>query len=324
MSDAAGSLGLPGVVVVGSLNRDYVCTVDRLPAPGETRLGDELTLWCGGKGGNQAVAAALVGGAEVAMVGAAGDDADGAALLAALREAGVDVADVAVRSGVHSGAALILVAGDGENSIVVAPGANRTVDAQEVRETLRRRAPTVVLAQGELPPAAVAAAVEEAAALGARPVLNLAPVIPIDEAVLAVCDPLVVNQREAGVLLDRELDGSDDLQAAAAELSRRARSVVVTGGAAGAWTSVGGSVRHVPARPATAVDTTGAGDAFTGALVVALALGHDLTEAATWGAVVAAYAVMRPGAQASFPRGTEVGLGQSGRPLPLMPETIVP
>jgi ribokinase len=269
-------------------------------------------LWCGGKGGNQAVAAARVGGVRVAMVGATGDDADGAALLDGLREAGVDVDDVAVRRGVHSGAALILVAADGENSIVVAPGANRTVSELETRSALRRRAPAVVLAQGELPPAVVAAAIEEAAQLGARPVLNLAPVIPVDDALLALCDPLVVNQREASALLGRRLDGPAELEPAAAELAARARSAVVTGGAAGAWASAEGRVEHVPARPAGVVDTTGAGDAFTGALVVALGLGHGLTEAACWGAAVAAYAVERTGAQASFPRGPDVGLGQSG------------
>jgi ribokinase len=301
----------PRLVVVGSLNRDYVCTVDRLPGPGETRLGSELTLWCGGKGGNQAVAAALLGGVEVAMVGAAGDDPDGAALLAALREAGVDVEDVVVRRDVRTGAALITVAGDGENTIVVAPGANATVDAEEVRGTLRRRAPAVVVAQGELPPAVVAATIEEAARLGARPVLNLAPVIPLAASVLGLCDPLVVNQAEAGALLGRRLDG-DHLAAAAASLSGRSRSVVVTGGAGGAWLGEDGRVRHVPAVPSPVVDTTGAGDAFTGALAVALALGRDLPAAAARGAAVAAYAVGRPGAQASFPRASEVVPGQSG------------
>jgi ribokinase len=300
------------VVVVGSLNRDYVCTVDRLPRPGETRLGDELTVFCGGKGGNQAVAAALVGGVGVAMVGATGDDEDGRALLAGLRSAGVDVDDVAVCRGVRSGAALILVADDGENSIVVAPGANRNVEADNVRSALRRRAPAVVVAQGELPVDVVAAALEEAAALGARPVLNLAPVIPLDDCLLEVSHPLVVNKTEAGALLGRSVTDAADLETAARELSRRARSVVVTGGGAGAWTAQDGHVRHVPARPAVAVDTTGAGDAFTGALAVGLALGHTLTEAADWGAAVAAYAVERPGAQASFPGGSQVGIGQSG------------
>jgi ribokinase len=307
-----GSSGSPTVVVVGSLNRDYVCTVDRIPGPGETRLGSELAVWCGGKGGNQAVAAALVGGASVAMVGAVGDDADGVALLEGLRDAGVDVDDVRVRRGVRSGAALITVADDGENSIVVAPGANGTVQARHVRAALRRLAPSVVTTQGELPPPVVAATVEEAAAVGARPVLNLAPVIALDTSVLRLCDPLVVNAGEAGALVGRSLLDTAALEAAALTLSRRAASVVVTGGALGAWASRGGEVSHVPARPGDVVDTTGAGDAFTGALAVALALGRDLTEAAAWGAAVAAYAVGRPGAQASFPRGADVGVGQSG------------
>jgi ribokinase len=301
-----------GIVVVGSLNRDHVCRVDRIPGPGETRIGGELALYCGGKGGNQAVAAALVGGVDVAMVGAVGDDADGAALLDGLRRAGVDVADVAIRDDVATGAALIVVAEDGENSIVVAPGANHRVEAEAVRSALRRRAGAVVLAQGELPPDVVATALEEADRQGARPVLNLAPVIPIAEDALALCHPLVVNRSEAGGLLGRRLDGDDDLAAATAELAQRTRSVVVTGGAAGAWTGEGGQVRHVPARPATPVDTTGAGDAFTGALAVGLALDRGLVESASWGAAVAAYAVERPGAQASFPRGSDLGPGESG------------
>ena len=306
--------GSPAIVVVGSLNRDYVCTVDRLPGPGETRLGTELTLWCGGKGGNQAVAAARVGvelGVGVAMVGAVGDDADGAALLEGLRDAAVEVSDVAVRPHVRSGAALITVADDGENSIVVAPGANRTVEAADVVAALRRRALSVVVVQGELPAPVVAAAIGEAERLGARPVLNLAPVIELDESVIRLCDPLVVNEREAGALLGDAGSGTD-LEPAALALAARARSVVVTGGARGAWTAAGSRVDHVPSRPATVVDTTGAGDAFTGALAVGLALGHGLTRAATWGAAVAAYSVGRPGAQASFPRGPEVGLDQSG------------
>jgi ribokinase len=216
---------------------------------------------------------------------------------------------------VRTGAALITVADDGENTIVVAPGANYSVEPDHVRAVLQRRAPDVVVVQGELPIPVATTAIERATALGARPVLNLAPVIPVDDSVLEVCDPLVVNQSEAGALLKRTLSGSPDLEAAAAELSGRARSVVVTGGSAGAWVGDHGRVTHVPARTAEVVDTTGAGDAFTGALAVGLALGHDLTGAAAWGAAVAAYAVGRRGAQASFPQGAEVDLGESG-PIP--------
>jgi ribokinase len=133
-------------------------------------------------------------------------------------------------------------------------------------------------------------------------VLNLAPVVPLAVGVVSRCDPLVVNETEAGEVLGRTLTGAPALEAAAAQLADRARSVVVTGGASGAWVCSGGDVRHVPARPATVVDTTGAGDAFTGALAVGLALGLDLVDAAGRAAEVAAYSVGRAGAQASFPR----------------------
>jgi ribokinase len=300
------------IVVVGSLNRDYLCRVVRLPGPGETLLGSDLTLWCGGKGGNQAVAAALVGTGRdvtVSMVGAVGDDADGTALLQGLREAGVDVADVAVRGDVRSGAALITVADDGENTIVVAPGANARVTVEDVVDPLGRRAPDIVLAQGELPSDVIMASIRTAVTHGARPVLNLAPAMALDESVLALCDPLVVNRGEAAALLGEASDGPADLESLTRALAERARSVVVTGGAEGAWTSADGVFHHVPAREAAVVDTTGAGDAFTGAMTAALALGRDLVDAATWGAVVAAYAVGRPGTQAAFPGPGDVDLG---------------
>jgi ribokinase len=294
---------------VGSLNRDYVCAVDRLPGPGETRLGSELTLFCGGKGGNQAVAAALVGAercVEVAMVGAVGSDADGLALRRGLQDAGVDLADLLTRPDVRSGSALITVAADGENTIVVSAGANATVKAEAAIEAVRRRRPGVVLAQGELPSRTIEASLREAAVTGARPVLNLAPVVDLDESVLALCDPLVVNAGEAATLLGR--DGVDAPELARM-LSHRARSVVVTAGPGGAWVGQAGVARGVPAQPAEAVDSTGAGDAFTGAMVVGLALGYDLVVAAAWGAAVASYSVSRPGAQASFPRGRDIPLG---------------
>jgi ribokinase len=297
------------IAVVGSLNRDYVCRVSRLPAPGETRLGSELTWWCGGKGGNQAVAAALAGAGRdvaVAMVGAVGADPDGEALRQGLADAGVDVTDVVTRVDVRTGAALITVADDGENAIVVAPGANATVSVGEVAAALRRRRPAVVVTQGELPAEVVAAALAEAVRIGARPVLNLAPVMTLDDDVLAVCDPLVVNRGEAASVLDAPGDAAPEQLAR--DLAGRARSVVVTAGAGGAWVAEGGSVSHVPAVAADVVDTTGAGDAFTGAMAVGLALGRDLVAAAGWGAAVAAYSVGRPGTQASYPRADDLDL----------------
>jgi ribokinase len=309
-----------GVVVVGSLNRDYVFSVDRLPGPGETLLGQDLVLWCGGKGANQTVAAALIGAGHdvpVAIVGAVGGDDDGGALVEGLREAGVDAADVVVRPDVRSGAALITVAADGENTIVVAPGANRTLGPDEVAAALARRRPAVVVVQCEIAPDVVVRTVGAAAALGARPVLNLSPVPgpghpALEESVLALCDPLVVNESEAGALLGRTVSAGG-AEAAARDLAARVRSVVVTAGASGAYVVADGEARHVPATPATVVDTTGAGDAFTGALAVALALGHDLVTATTGGARVAAYSVARPGAQASFPTWRDVDIGESSQ-----------
>jgi ribokinase len=301
--------GSPDIVVVGSLNRDYVCRVDRLPGPGETRLGSELALFCGGKGGNQAVAAALTGagrGVGVALVGAVGADPDGETLRAGLADAGVDVADVAVRRDVRSGAALITVADDGENAIVVAPGANATVTTDDVAAALRRRAPGLVLAQGELPAAVVTRAVTTARDLGARPVVNLAPAFELDDAVLAVCDPLVVNRGEAAAVLGIDPSSGGEPESLARRLGTRARSVVVTAGAAGAWTARDGVVAHVPARPAEAVDTTGAGDAFTAALCLRLARGDALRDAARYAARAGAAAVRRRGAQSSFPSPAEL------------------
>jgi ribokinase len=303
----------PGqVLVVGSLNRDYVVAVDRLPRPGETRLGGDLAQWCGGKGGNQAVAAARIGagrGVRVALIGAVGADDDGKALLKGLSDAGVDIDDVAERSDLRSGVALITVDAQGENTIVVSRGANAGVTADQVTEGLRRRTPTVVVVQCELSPEVVATTARESARAKARLVLNLAPVVSLDSSVLALADPLVVNESEAAELLGQPLDESAG--AAALELSGHARSVVLTLGSAGVYCVEDGVCTHVPARSVTAVDTTGAGDAFTGGLGVALALGSDLLTAAGWGTEVAAYAVTRPGAQASFPSWRDVDLGES-------------
>jgi ribokinase len=298
------------IVVVGSLNRDYVCHVDRLPAPGETRLGGALALFSGGKGGNQAVAAAAVGsvtGHPCSLVGSVGDDEDGRALLADLRGSGVDTSEVAVTDEVRTGAALITVSADGENTIVVAPGANHSVTEAAVADAFARglAATDVVVVQAELPLEVVHAVVRRAATLGARVVLNLAPFTPLPEDVLALCDPLVVNESEAAGLLGESVRGPAGAAGAAAALAGTARSAVVTTGAAGAEVAAGPDTTHVPAPEVEVVDSTGAGDAFTGALAVALAAGRDLVTAARWGIAVASYSVCRPGAQASYPRGEE-------------------
>lgn len=298
------------VVVVGSVNRDYVCRVEVLPAPGETVLGGQATVGSGGKGGNQAVAASLLG-ARTALVARVGSDDDGRALVADLAGAWVDTTEVAPLGSVRTGMAFVMVDAHGENSIVVAPGANDHLEsvttARAVRELL---APWgVMVTQAEIPEAALVAAVRAAVDLGCRPVVNLAPYLRLDEEVLAQCDPLVVNETEAGGVLGHEVHGVDEARAAAAELARRVCSVVVTVGAAGAVVGQGDLVEHVPAEPVHVVDTTGAGDAFTGALAAALSAGYDLVAAARIGVHAGTWAVGRPGAQASFGRAAELGLG---------------
>jgi ribokinase len=297
------------VVVVGSVNRDYVCRVDVLPAPGETVLGGDASVGSGGKGGNQAVAASLMG-ARTALVARIGRDDDGRALVEDLAAAWVDTTEVLPTS-TRTGMAFVLVDAAGENSIVVAPGANELLEASATARAVRGMIapPGVLVTQAEIPVAAFDAAIRAAAEVGCRAVANLAPYRPVEEDVLALCDPLVVNESEASGLLGHEVRGSTQARTAVAELAARCRSVVVTVGADGAVVGWGDRVEHVRAEPGDVVDTTGAGDAFTGALAAALSAGCDLVEAARIGVAAGTHAVGRPGAQSSFPRAAEIGVG---------------
>jgi ribokinase len=301
--------GVAEVVVVGSVNRDYVCQVDPLPHPGQTVLGGEVSVGSGGKGGNQAAAAGLLG-ARTSLIARVGDDVDGRALTSDLDAVGVDTREVAVLPDVRTGTAFVFVAADGENSIVVAPGANGRLTGAQIDETLPRvlRAPAVLVTQAEIPDDALHAAISSAARLGCRAIVNLAPFRPVPAEQLALCDPLVVNESEASDLLGSEIRGVESAKLAAQELLGRARSVVITVGAEGAVAAANGVVVHVAAEPTTVVDTTGAGDAFTGALAVALSRGSDLESATRLGVRVGSYAVARTGAQASYPRPADLGL----------------
>ena len=297
------------VVVVGSVNRDYVCRVGSLPAPGETVLGGEVSVGSGGKGGNQAVAASLLG-ATTSLIARVGRDGDGQALVDGLASAGVDVTDV-VAVDTRTGLAFVLVDSRGENSIVVAPGANERLDPEAAAEAVRKlRSPRggVLVTQAEVPAATSAAAIEAAVESGRRVVVNLAPYRPIDEGLLARCDPLIANEAEAGGLLGREIRGADQARGAVAQLAGHTRSVVVTVGAEGAVVGRGDRVERVPAEPVDPLDTTGAGDAFTGALAAALSADCDLLEAVRIGVLAGTYAVGRAGAQASFPTAADIGL----------------
>ncbi len=302
--------------MVGSVNRDHVCRVEGLPAPGETVLGGEASVGSGGKGGNQAVAASLLG-ARTALVARVGDDADGQALTAALAEAGVDTSEVAATD-VRTGLAFVFVDAHGENSIVVAPGANALLDPASVDGAVRRRlSPSGVrVTQAEIPVAAFDAAIRAAVDVGCRAVVNLAPYRPVDAAVLALCDPLVVNESEASGLLGRQVRRASGALDAVADLLKLCRSVVVTVGGEGAVVADADGVDVVAAPQVEVVDSTGAGDAFIGAMAAALGAGQDLPAAVRVAVRAGAHSVTRPGAQASFASAAELGVVPTGTPQP--------
>jgi len=323
------------VVVVGSINADLVFRVAAHPLPGETILGQSMLVLPGGKGANQAVAAARLG-SQVAMVGAVGNDAFAPTATASLAECGVDLSAVDVVPGA-TGIAAITLAADGENSIVVVPGANDAVDAARVaaHADLIAKAPVVVI-QGEIPVAAIEAAITaaqgnaapraSAAPVAAAPavaaaapdttdrpspriVLNLAPVVPVSPDSLKRANPLVVNEHEAlGALeiLHHSAKTTDHDEIARALVAAGVPSVVVTLGGAGALVADQDGVTPITAPKVKVVDTTGAGDAFVGALAHRLAAGDGLVEAAQYAARVGAYAVTGLGTQASYPGPTDI------------------
>ena len=297
----AGPVAAPAVAVVGSLNLDLVIRVPELPGPGETVSGGDLFRNPGGKGANQAVAAARLG-RRVAMVGCVGDDDAGRALLASLEADGVDRSRVRVVDGVPSGTAFITVGEDGENQIVVSPGANARLTPDDVAAAQGvLAAAAVTLLQLEVPLEAVAAA---AGAAGGRVVLNPAPVRPLPAELLGQVDVLVPNRVELAQLAGGPVPGT---VSEAARLAGRlpARAVVVTLGADGALVVEDGQAGHVPAVPVRPVDTTAAGDAFCGGLADTLAGGAGLADAARRAVRVAAAACLRRGAQASLPTPAE-------------------
>lgn len=289
------------IVVVGSVNVDLLAQVQRHPRPGETLHGTGGQMLPGGKGANQAVAAARLG-ARVAMVGAVGSDVQAEAALAALREAGVDLGHVAEIEG-PTGLAIVTVAEDGENSIVVIAGANDAMDAARVRAAAEAiSAARIVVCQGEIPRDGIEAL---PALVTGRFLHNPAPVMELDPAVLRASDPLVVNQHEAGLVLAQLAPGQEapeDPEAVVAALRAAGiPSAVLTLGADGSLVADQGGVRRIPPAPVEAVDTTGSGDAFIGALALGLARGDDLATAARLASRVGAFAATGEGAQPSYP-----------------------
>ena len=289
------------ITVVGSANLDYIVRIPHLPERGETILASSLRKHPGGKGANQAVAAARLG-ADVRFIGCVGDDDDGTLLLRELRAEGVDTSHVEIVPSEPTGLALVSVYGNGENTIVVVPGANSAVSDARVSRTIRGEAKgAIVVVQAEVQPKVIRATLLAAEEVEARAVMNLAPFCELDEELINLCDPIVLNESEASALVMRSVRGQDAAQEAALEIAQRARSVVVTTGADGACWARQGAGGCMPAPVVSAVvDTTGAGDAFVGQLAAQLAQGADLETAVRYGVQAGSFAVTRDGAQASY------------------------
>lgn len=267
----------PAVAVVGSANLDIVVSLERVPNRGETVFGTAYEEHPGGKGANQALAAARL--VTTSLVASVGRDAAGQELLDYLGARGVETAHV-VREHPSTGRAFITVTPDGENAITVLSLANSALKAAAVTEALDRLRPRVVVTQQEITAAALAAASEWCAASGARFVLNASPIGPLPDAALELADPLIVNEAEARDILGLGQDDGTEEASLARALAERSRSAVVTAGSRGAFIARGAKVTRIPAQRAAPVDTTGAGDEFAGTLAGCLARGDDLLDAA--------------------------------------------
>jgi len=292
------------VLIVGSINVDLVCSVERLPRPGETVTGGTFARHPGGKGGNQAVAASRLG-ASVAFVGAVGADGDGDTALADLAAEGIDVGGVCRLEDVATGVALITVDAAGENQIAVASGANARLDGRPVEAALvgLTVGPNAVyLVNLEVGDEALLAGARFAQANRLRSVINPAPARPLDRDLLALSPILLANAGEALLL-----SGETDLDAAARRLARLTGEVVlVTLGREGALLCRGDVLTRLPAPAVEAVDTTGAGDTLAGAFACGLAAGRELEDAALTAVAAAAMSVTRRGARDGMPRAAEL------------------
>ncbi len=303
----------PEVVVVGSVNLDVIMHARRFPGVGETVTGATVLDALGGKGANQAVAAARYG-AAVAMVACVGDDAAGHSALAALRAEGIDVTACRVTPDVATGRATIVVDEDGRNSIVVADGSNAALDPTDVRDAdALIAAASVVVCQLEISLETVNAALQSAKSHSVLSCLNTAPALPIGD-LTAPPDVLVANRVEAEQLTDCPGARIEEL---AVELQRRygSEAVVITDGERGAAGRYGVRAFAAPALPVDVKDTTGAGDAFVGALAAALAAGESMENAVAAACAVGSLATERPGAMPSLPRREEIDAVLAGRTL---------
>jgi len=296
---------LSGVTIVGSANMDIVFAVERIPKPGETLIAGSAARFPGGKGLNQAVAAARAG-AKTTFIGAVGADDNGRALTATMTQAGISVVQLRVigdeTAAADTGQAFIVVDGVGENTIIVVSGANASVTALTDADVEVLRGSDVVLLQLESPIEIVTAAAAVAHSAHAIVMLNAAPARELPDALMLALDLLIVNEHEA-----RLISGLEELEGASIALAARVPRLVVTLGANGSVLfDAGAEVARISAPKVTAIDTTGAGDTFCGALAAALADGVGFAEAAAFASVAASLSVQKLGAVPSIPSREEI------------------
>ena len=298
------------ITVLGSLNYDLIVHMARFPLAGETIMGRDFATACGGKGANQAYAAARMCAApnQVQMIGCVGNDGPAEIMLGSLRSAGANVDEVLRRADVASGIAMILVEDGGQNEIIIASGANMTLTVDEVRAKaeLLQQSQALVL-QLEVPMPCVHEALRIARAAGVSTVLNPAPFNPLVREFLPLCDVVIPNETEAQQLCGVPVTDLASAQAAAQAIQAMgAKDVIVTLGGQGAWLQMAEWVGHVPTLPVQPVDTTAAGDTFIGAFVARRGEGVGVREAARFACAAAAISVTRHGAQPSVPTRAEV------------------
>lgn len=297
----------PRICVIGSANMDLTFRTPRFPRAGETLTGHAFFQGLGGKGGNQAVAAARLG-AEVTFVGKVGNDSFGKEAMEKYRADGINT-DFLFQDHAHpTGTAAIVVDDQAENSIIVIPGANGTLSPDDVRNAASAiQQADAVVCQLETPIEATLEAFRIGRAAGKWTVLTPAPVIPLPDEIYGLCDLWVPNRLEIGALVGRSIESQNDARdAARILLSRGGKAVAVTMGGGGAMIVDHIAAVHITAHPVKAIDTTGAGDAFVAALVVFLCEGLSLVEAGRRSAGVAALTVTRIGTHGAFPRRAEV------------------
>lgn len=302
---------MPGhIVVVGSINMDLVVRAPRHPQPGETILGTDFQTFPGGKGANQAVSAARLGG-QVSMVGRVGDDPFGSSLLATLEKDGINTGTVLRTDGVSSGVALITVNDAGQNNIVVVPGANGRLTPQDIHAARSVfRGASVVLLQLEIPLTTVTEAIALARLEGAQVILNPSPAQPLSPSLLAQVNYLIPNEHELSLLTGMRPDSlSPDILK-----SMGVDCLIVTLGSEGVLVVEDQSVLRIQPHRVDVVDTTAAGDAFAGAFAVALSEGQSIKAAASFGNAAGALAVTKAGAQPSLPTRRELDEFLKDRP----------